>query len=216
MEIGMPLRRSYAASDAQRRSSDFLLTVAILSTCLAGNCVAGDGPQLCCSASPQSVRRTYRESYTNPAYGYAVRIPPGLVGQGSAPGASSHGFAIYLEPTGGSYVYVDASYNTLGYSSASDAVKDYVRQLISRQYHHLKVVSKKHSNLCELNGYEVTLEYGDVSNERTIEERIIALTSSSEQTGICYTLGLVTTDTRTMQDVYGRVRLNKATTHWFL
>lgn len=52
-------------------------------------------------------------SYGNAQYGYAVRVPAGLVGYRAAPPAPNHGFGMVLSWTPRAYLYVDGSYEVL-------------------------------------------------------------------------------------------------------
>lgn len=49
-------------------------------------------------------------SYANEQYGYAVRVPAGIVGYGVPSPAPNHGFGIVLSWTPRAYLYVDGSY----------------------------------------------------------------------------------------------------------
>lgn len=49
-------------------------------------------------------------SYANEQYGYAVRLPAGLVGYGVPSPAPNHGFGIVLSWTPRAYLYVDGTY----------------------------------------------------------------------------------------------------------
>jgi len=56
-----------------------------------------------------SVERTeYRNTYWNKDYGFAVKVPPGMVGLGSNVGAPNHGIVINLKRE--SKIYIEAFY----------------------------------------------------------------------------------------------------------
>ena len=63
--------------------------------------------------NPVTGLRNYRGNYVNPDWGFAVRIPSGMVGIGAADPAPNHGFRLdFSDPL--DYILVDASFTSSG------------------------------------------------------------------------------------------------------
>jgi hypothetical protein len=72
---------------------------------------AGDCGRFPATDFRQSGNPEYRRSYSNPTYGYRVRLPDGITAYGERPPQPTHGVGIILSWEPRSYLYVDGSYN---------------------------------------------------------------------------------------------------------
>jgi len=70
-----------------------------------GDCGRFSGPD-------PKVSPAFRSRYTNPTFGYLIRLPHHIVAYGEPPPQPAHGVGISLSREPRSYLYIDGSYNS--------------------------------------------------------------------------------------------------------
>ncbi|HEX8720391.1 MAG TPA: hypothetical protein VF736_07105 [Pyrinomonadaceae bacterium] len=140
--------------------------------------------------------------YENYAYGYCVEIPAGMVGLGSKPPAPQHGFGIDLDHPHStawirgaefpkSYVYVDGSYNSLGWGRLDDAV-DSNLDFIRGRGRNVRLQRRAETLLGGLTALRVVARYEQDGVEMVGDEVVAFRTERDGGASVVYTLALST------------------------
>lgn len=144
----------------------------------------------------------FKGRYENSVYGYSVRIPAGMVGAGSTPPAPRHGFGIDLDNPRStawkearafpkSYLYVDGSYNSIGWrrlEDASDAQLGYLRE----DGRGVRVRGRTRTSLGGLPALRVVAHY-EQGGERMVYDAVFAFkVEEGGAASVVYTLALST------------------------
>jgi len=135
--------------------------------------------------------------YANEQYGYAVRVPTGLVGYGVPSPAPNHGFGIVLSWAPRAYLYVDGSYevaddDTLDKQEASQ------REFIHKDAHRVLSTQSTKALLGPLPALRLTARY-ECKGLRGlyITDEVVAL---SDDLSVVYKVSLLTTVKRYRKD----------------
>jgi hypothetical protein len=149
-------------------------------------------------AEEEEEEAVFEGEYENHVYGYSVRIPAGMVGVGPTPPAPQHGFGIDLDDPRStawqsapgfpkSYLYVDGSYNSLGWERLDDAVK-FQLSFLREKGREVRVQIRQRTMLERLPAVRLVAYYeeGDVE---MVSDTFIAF---GEGASPVYTLGLST------------------------
>lgn len=146
--------------------------------------------------------------YSNYDYAFSVQIPKGMIGFGSC--VTNHGFGIDLtNPTSRlwlervkdgiypqSYLYVDASYNSLEWQSLDEAMKANLEYLKDEGGTNIELVSKTSTRLSKLRAIRFVARYNK-SGEAMLSDTVIAFRNEGD---IVYTLELTTFVSRYNKD----------------
>jgi hypothetical protein len=144
----------------------------------------------------------FKGGYTNYVYGYSVTIPAGMVGLGAPPPAPQHGFGIDLDHPRStawirgtefpkSYVYVDGSYNSLGWKRLDEAVNSHLSFLHEKGREVSEQVPRE-SRLGELPAVRVITRY-EQDGVDMVSDQIIAFGVEEDgEASVVYMLGLST------------------------
>jgi hypothetical protein len=132
---------------------------------------------------------TYRDSYSNPIFGYSVTIPGNLLGVGAVPIAPNHGISIALHDRVSS-IGVDAEYNALDLASATEAAQmevDYWKPITSKTK-----LKRETTRLCNIRAVHQTYEFEDLSGVRSVAEGVFAILPRKKYPDIVYEVTLWT------------------------
>lgn len=134
-------------------------------------------------------RRSFRGSYVNPIFGYSINIPDDLIGLGAVPPAPNHGITITLDDSPGSHIEIDAEYNALDLTSATqqaDMALEGLKQLGASKIG----IKREMTSLCNLSALRQTLRYQDAAQTPAVEEAVFALLSLPKRSGESYRAGI--------------------------
>jgi hypothetical protein len=138
---------------------------------------------------------TRRGLYYNCGYGYSFIIPRGHIGRGEPDGLPQHGVRILLSEQPESYVWVDGSFNGLDWQTLEEAANHY-QESLREQGTDVSVVRRQATRLGRLQALRLVFSYREERTEnRIIEEVVLARRRSREESEIIYTIGLKTPQT---------------------
>ena len=140
-----------------------------------------------------------RGLYSNYDYGYSVSIPKGLSGFRAAAPAPNHGFGIALSENPKSFVWVDASYNAAFWKSFNDAIQAHMEHIKDRGVN-VELVQKERTRIASLPAIRFIIEYNTNSDERMVNEIILAFRTDPGGVGIVYTVELDSIQSRYRRD----------------
>jgi len=142
-----------------------------------------------------------KDGYSNFDYGFAVKLPNDLVGFRPSSPAPNHGFGIDLSKQPVSYVWVDASYNSLDWESFDDAMNFQINTLKSEKNRGVVLLKKESAQLSTLKAIRFALKYKAAkTNEERIDELIVAFRNIRKNDPIVYTIGITTSADRYEKD----------------
>lgn len=131
--------------------------------------------------------------YSNFDYGFAVKLPENLTGFRPDAPAPNHGFGLDLSKRPKSYVWVDASYNSLDWDGLNDAMNFHIGALKDEKNKGVVLLKKEQVPLSTLKAVRFTIKYKAVTtNEDRIDELIVAFRNLRKSDPIVYTIGLTT------------------------
>ena len=149
---------------------------------------------------------THSGEYTNEEYGYALDIPPGLLGLSSPPPMPQHGFFMNLAKDSEAQIQVDAHYNSLFWSTLDEAVEASLES-IAEQGTATAPSVKTATTLGEIPAVRFVTEYeSKVSGKPCVNDEVIAFRREG-QTDIVYQIRFqtdrprYTADKKTFEDV---------------
>jgi len=136
-------------------------------------------------------------SYGNAQYGYAVRLPVGLVGYGAPPPAPNHGFGIVLSWTPRAYLYVDGSYEVAD-DDTLDKQETLQREFTRKDAHRVLSTQSTKAQLGPLPALRLIARY-ECKGLRGlyITDEVVAL---SDDLSVVYKVSLLTTVKRYRKD----------------
>lgn len=154
---------------------------------------------VCTAQPPNSIK--VEGPYRNLAgYAYQATVPSGLTGHTDAPPAPNHGFATALDSASGNRIWVDGSYNILGYPTARAAAENSVGWIRTKAetIEGAKFVSL---TLAGLQAAEVFVRYPKRSAVRVYRSvAAIRQSRASGATGIVYEIALDTSTEQLAKD----------------
>lgn len=160
------------------------------------------------AADSEEEEAVFEGCYENRVYGYSVEIPEGMVGLGATPPAPQHGFGIDLDNPRStewmrgpefpkSYVYVDGSYNSLGWRRPDDALNsnlDFLRE----KGKNVRIRERVEMRLGGLRAVRVIATYEE-DGEEVVNDEVVAFDDEADPS-IVYTLSLSTPRSKYLRD----------------
>jgi len=153
--------------------------------------------------------RRFVGAYSNPNYGFAVRIPDGLSGHDDPAPNPHHGFGIALSWEPRSYIAFDGSYNAIGWSAAE--METWHLRVLSDESERVLLVQRETAKLGPLDARRIIVRRTCKGHVGTfVADQTLAL---SADRGIVYSATLVTVERRFERD---RVVLGEMLKTWKL
>ena len=145
--------------------------------------------------------QSWTGNYNNYEYGYALRIPRGLVGVSPPAPLPQHGIKISLTQNHDAYITADASLSAVDYPSL-DAAVDYDVEEDRKTKSDFEVLSRTRERLGTLGAIRVVARYKSAgSTSPLISETITAIRKAKRpEEGVLYTTSLVTPEQRYPND----------------
>lgn len=137
-------------------------------------------------------------TYSNTDYHFTIVVPADATGCAPHTPLPNHGLRIAV-PISSARIWVDASYNTIGYRNARAALNGDVADLKSN--YEVEKVTIARASLGGMMAWRAVVQISRADGRRLIDERVVAMKPDSTGDGILYTVGF-----RTNTEDHGRVR----------
>lgn len=168
-----------------------LLTLACVAI-WAANCPLAARAQTESTCEKQGMRDLKGgETYRNVDYGYALVTPRGVAVCETRSPNPNHGFVVLVGP--GATVWVDASYNSLGYRTGDEALRDYIRTV--RSEHEIVRETVAAASLGSLPACKGQVRYRGRDGVEMVQEWRMAVKRDavrSEDEGVLFVIGAKT------------------------
>lgn len=138
--------------------------------------------------------------YRNKEYGYSIVIPSTLLGTGDPAPLPHHGVKITLDSGSSAYLWVEGTYDAGPWADLNEAIDTYLEWLKqgNKEVTPLRLES---ISLDGLSALRSIARYKDSSTGQSmIQDIILTIRQRKKETGIVYTLGLKTPESRYARD----------------
>jgi hypothetical protein len=156
------------------------------------------------AASPAQDKHdnSFRGTYSNYDYAFAVQLPSNLAGYGSDPPNPNHGCGVPLDAKGQAYMWVDGSYNAAEWRSLEEAVDVHIGYLKGDSQAPVVELMRKKTKLAGLPAIRSVARHKDRNGTVMLEEFVMAMrrNRTAHDVEIVYTVGLSTPEVRIKQD----------------
>lgn len=144
---------------------------------------------------------TIKGAYSSFDYGFTVKLPENVVGIRPDAPAPNHGFGVDLSKQPKSYIWVDASYNSLDWQSFDEAMNFHINALKGEKNKGVVLLKKEPTHLSTLKAMRFAIKYKAAkTNEERIDEMILAFRNIHKSDPIVYTIGLTASADRYEKD----------------
>ncbi len=138
------------------------------------------------------------DRYENAEYAFSCAIPEGYARAKTDPAAPDHGYRLNLAADGHSVLWVDGSYNALGWQSTDDVVAANLEFLKDDGATGIRLARREPLKLDTVEGVDLTVDYESSTGLPSVLRVVVAIrqAASGDAPQIVYTLGLQTSKER--------------------